>query len=82
MAPKSPKNLSYDDAFGEPLDGRDSQPMESGDQDYPETLDAADPLREESDELMVRGMHIEMDSELGYDETQEGVRDTSESTED
>lgn len=74
MTPKSGKNLPYDDAFGEPLDGRDSQPMESGDQDYPETLDASDPLREEPDELTERGMHIELDSELGYDETQEGVR--------
>lgn len=78
------KNLPYDDPMGEPLDGRDSQPMESGDQDYPETLDAEDPLRDDGLALADRGMHIEDEYELGFQETRIGltVEADSDETED
>lgn len=80
---KKAKNLPYDDPMGEPLDGRDSQPMESGDQDYPDTLDAEDPLREDGLALADRGMHIEEDDELGYYETRAGLNeDEDEDSED
>jgi hypothetical protein len=72
---KKHRSLPYDDALGEPLDGRDSQPSELGDQDYPETLDAGDPLRHDSRSLADRGMHVESDGELGYMETRAGLRD-------
>lgn len=67
--------LPYDDPLGEPLDGRDSQPMESGDQDYPETLDMEDPLRAQELELDERGMHIEDDDDLGFEESLVGLDD-------
>ncbi len=72
---KEDRSLPYDDPLGEPLDGRDSQPSELGDQDYPETLDAGDPLRHNSKSLADRGMHVESDGELGYAETRAGLSD-------
>lgn len=70
---KKDKSLPYDDPMGEPLDGRDSQPMETGDQDYPETLDAEDPLRDGEIALADRGMHLEDEYELGFQETRVGI---------
>ena len=36
-----------EDAEGNPLDGRDGQPVEEGSSDDPRTLEAMDPLRDE-----------------------------------
>ncbi|WP_313280374.1 hypothetical protein [Timonella senegalensis] len=63
----------YTEPEFEPFDGRASQPVEQGDQDYPETLESQDPLHKKDDEYRARDMHEENEDFLGEGEEQEGL---------
>lgn len=58
-----------DEAEGNPLDGRDGQPVEEGSSDDPRTLSTMDPLRDEE---------LEVDELVGHEAQAEGELPLSE----